>query len=504
MPRIVQSKPIVFVEPVRTNDAHEQITVTKLSEDQRAVYDGTMTWLNRGTATKQILKLAGCAGTGKSALVSLLAHEMPSPLAFCAFTGKASSVLGRKLAASGIATVNRIVSAKDALTGARPFEPRPYCGTIHGLVFRPCDACMVEKVYVHTYGDGCTADMDDDLVVEGAVVVPSNIGGRCLACDPPPPVKREGHCSRCNDGRYLRRERLDRTYKLIVIDEASMVSDDMLAALKSYGIPILAVGDHKQLQPVGATGSLMRDPDFRLETIHRQAAGNPIIALSARIRATGDIDDALDDGEAFTIIAQRNLNDWIAKRFTPARLQADPTTAAGIMSTVLVAWTNKARVGLNYDVRAALGLGRHDAPTKGEALICLKNAAPIYNGMRGVLRSDAMQAGDAEGKAPKFKVTVDFTEDNQVAENILVSEDQFFQEKTIDYDKACGMGVSMAQLGGLYDFGYGLTCHKMQGSQAAEVGVVVEGYMSRMPKEDRTRWLYTACTRAASRLTVIR
>jgi exodeoxyribonuclease-5 len=500
MPRIAQSKPVAFIEPKRATDAHRQLTVADLSPDQHEAYSAITTWLNRGTLTKKTLTLGGFAGSGKSALVSVLAHEMPAPLAFCAFTGKASSVLGRKLAASGIETVNRIVSTKDPLTGERPFEPRPYCGTIHGLVFRPCDACMVEKVYQHTFGDGCTADVDDDgLVVEGATPIfgPS---GKCLACDPPPPVKREGHCNRCNDGRYLRRDRLDRTYRLIVIDEASMVSDDMLAALQSYGIPILAVGDHGQLPPVKGTGSLMRSPDIRLEKIHRQAAGNPIIALSARIRETGEIDDALEDGVAFTILAQRNFNDWIAKRFTPARLKQDPSTPAGIMGTVLVSWTNRLRVGLNYDVRAALGL--EGAPTQGEAVICLKNAAPIYNGMRGVLRADAIKA--VEGKAPKWKATVDFTEDNQVAENILMSEHQFFEEKTIDYDKATAMGVSMAQLGALYDFGYGLTCHKMQGSQAHEVAVVVEGGMARMSKDDRIRWMYTSCTRASSRLCVVR
>lgn len=500
MAKIIQSKPIAFIEPKRTHDAHRQLTVADLSPDQHEAYSAIMTWLNRGTMTKKTITLGGFAGSGKSALVSLLAHEMPSPLAFCAFTGKASSVLGRKLAAAGIETVNRIVSAKDALTGERPFEPRPYCGTIHGLVYRPCDACMVEKVYQHTFGEGCTAEVDDGLEVEGAEVVVTRIAGKCLACDPPPPVKREGHCSRCNDGRYLRRDRLDRTYRLIVIDEASMVSDDMLAALQSYGIPILAVGDHGQLPPVKGTGSLMRSPDIRLEKIHRQAAGNPIIALSARIRETGEIDDALEDGVAFTILAQRNLNDWIAKRFTSARLQADPSTPAGIMGTVLVSWTNRLRVGLNYDVRAALGL--EGAPTRGEAVICLKNAAPIYNGMRGVLRSDAIKA--VEGKAPKWKATVDFTEDNQVAENILMSEHQFFEEKTIDYDRAIALGVSMTQLGALYDMGYALTCHKMQGSQAHEVGVVVEGGMARMSKDDRIRWMYTAVTRAASRLTVIR
>jgi exodeoxyribonuclease V len=491
------------VQPTMT--AHRQLTVADLSSDQLEVYQAVMTWLRVGSVTKRTLTIGGFAGVGKSALISVVAHELlkAGPVAFAAFTGKASSVLGRKLATAGIATVNRIVRA-DLLGGGRAFEPRPYCGTIHGLIFRPCDVCMVEEMHEHTFGGACREKGDpmSGVAIEGgAFVLPSD--AKCLACDPPPPVKRDGPCHRCGGNRYLRRDQLDRKYRLIVIDEASMVSDDMLDALKSYGVLILAVGDHGQLPPVRGMGSLMKHPDLKLEKIHRQAEGNPIIALSARIRATGDIDDSLEDGDAFTIVSRRDLGDWISKRFTLARLEKDPRTPEGIMGTVLISWTNKLRVGLNYDVREALGL-KDAPPSRGEVVICLKNAAPIYNGMRGVLEYDCERAGDAGGKAPKWKASVDFCEDGQRAENILLSEHQFFAEKTIDYDQACALGVSMAQLGSLYDFGYALTCHKCQGSQAPEVGVVLEPGLSRMGRDDRQRWIYTSCTRSEKKLTIIR
>lgn len=488
---------LAFVE--RDMNAHTRLAVSDLSPDQLEAYNSIKTWMNRGTATKRTLTLGGVAGSGKSALVSVIAHEMPSPLAFCAFTGKASSVLGRKLATAGIETVNRIVRSRD---GERAFEPRPYCGTIHGLIFRPCDVCMKEDVHEHTYGAGCRANAGDDggLEVTGAreVFSASNVS-KCLACDPPPPVKREGPCHKCGGARYLRRDSLDRGYRLIVVDEASMVSDDMLQALLSYNVPILAVGDHAQLPPVKGQGSLMRKPDLRLEKIHRQAEGNPIIALSARIRATGDIDDSLEDGEAFTVLARRDLKDWIARRWNAARLNEDPRTPAGALGSVLVTATNRARCNLNYDVREALGID--GPPSKGEPVICLKNAAPIYNGMRGVLTADAVKG--AAGSAPKWKMTVDFVEDGQTAENVLASEHQFFAEKTIDFDAARALGVTMSNLGALYDFGYSLTCHKMQGSQAPEVGVVLEN-MGWMTRDDRTRWLYTSSTRGAARLCIIR
>ncbi|MHB8563309.1 MAG: ATP-dependent DNA helicase [Acidiferrobacteraceae bacterium] len=474
-----------------------RLTVEDLSDDQREMYSGIRTWLDRGTRTKQTLTCAGFAGTGKSTVVSVLAHELPSPLAFCAFTGKAASVLGRKLAAAGIETANRIVrrSRREDDFGFErgSFESRPYCGTIHGLIYAPCDVCMVEEQYEHTFAAGC-AKYEGGLDVVGAE-------GRCLACDPPPPVKRSGPCVQCGGARYLQRVRLDRKYRLIVVDEASMVADSMLRDLLSYDVPILAVGDHGQLPPVRGTSSLMRRPDLRLEKIHRQAADNPIIALSAKIRETGDIDYSLADGECFSVESVEGLEQWARDRFYGSRLDEDPLSPEGILGTVLVTWTNRARCVLNEGVRTALG--RKGAPGKGEVVVCLKNKPPAYNGLRAVLETDGVEA--EEDDEPRIEASLWFPEDDFRVADVSMSARQFFAEKTIDFDRAREMGTHLYSLGDLYDFGYALTCHKMQGSQAFEVGVLVEsGMQSVLSADDRKRWLYTACTRAEKKLCVIR
>jgi exodeoxyribonuclease-5 len=52
-----------------------------------------------------------------------------------------------------------------------------------------------------------------------------------------------------------------------------------------------------------------------------------------------------------------------------------------------------------------------------------------------------------------------------------------------------------------FDYGYALTVHKAQGSQWNDIVLFDESYAF---KETRQRWLYTAITRAAERLTVVR
>jgi exodeoxyribonuclease-5 len=480
------------VRPTKTKD---------LSPDQHAALSGVRAWLDRGTGAKRTLTLAGFGGTGKSYILSVLAQELDgSSLAFCAFTGKASSVLARKLAQAGVKTVSRAVPRDEG--GIARYEVRPYCGTIHGLVYRPCPVCMIDNTTVepeHTKTAGCREDLGAPDIAKKVMVVSCPA---CLAPPVPPPKPILSSCGTCNNARYLRRDKLDRNYSLIIVDEASMVSDDILETLLRHGVPLLAVGDHGQLPPVRGAGSLMRAPDLRLEKIHRQAEGNPIIQLSKRIRETGDIADELEDGQFFTILARRKLEDWIATRFPASRLERDPCAPESVLGTVLVSWTNRLRCSLNYDVRAALGT-TDEPPTKGEVVVCLKNTPPVYNGMRAILENDGVRSGG--GKTPKVAADLWFAEDGIRNAGTLMSEFQFFEEKTIDFDKVKEMGVSFAALGGLYDFGYALTCHKMQGSQAADVGVVLEPSMYRvMSREDRTRWMYTAATRAERTLTVFR
>ena len=53
-----------------------------------------------------------------------------------------------------------------------------------------------------------------------------------------------------------------------------------------------------------------------------------------------------------------------------------------------------------------------------------------------------------------------------------------------------------------FTYGYAITCHKSQGSEWDNVLVIEENFP--FNKEEHKRWLYTACTRAAKRLVIIR
>src|SRR4030042_2634081 len=91
-------------------------------------------------------------------------------------------------------------------------------------------------------------------------------------------------------------------YDFIIIDEASMVDHEMFQDLLSYGLPVIAAGDHGQLPPINSNHALiLDDPDFVLEKIHRQAEGNPIIKLSQIVRDCGVIKTGIYSSGVFKI-----------------------------------------------------------------------------------------------------------------------------------------------------------------------------------------------------------
>ena len=73
--------------------------------------------------------------------------------------------------------------------------------------------------------------------------------------------------------------------RLIVLDEVSMVGDQMACDLMSFGKPILVVGDPGQLPPIQGEGAFTKDmPDVMLTEIHRQAAESAVIRLATMAR----------------------------------------------------------------------------------------------------------------------------------------------------------------------------------------------------------------------------
>src|SRR5215210_6682011 len=141
---------------------------------------------------------------------------------------------------------------------------------------------------------------------------------------------------------------------LIIIDECSMVDEELGRDLLSFGRPVLVLGDPAQLPPVKGGGFFTEaEPDAMLTEVHRQARDNPIVRLSMAVRAGGRLP------------LGRHGESRVLSR---GEIDAAEVTRA---DQVLVG-LNRTRRLYNRRIREILGY-RDPMPAAGEKLVCLRN-----------------------------------------------------------------------------------------------------------------------------------
>lgn len=283
---------------------------------------------------------------------------------------------------------------------------------------------------------------------------------------------------------WQRKDKLD--VSLIIVDEASMVDETIWRDLLSFGVPILAVGDHGQLPPVGSPFSLMADPQIKLERIWRQEAGSPIIQVATLARQDGYIPVG-EYGQGVRKLSQQDPETGLVVQEILESANADRLVLCGY---------NKTRQKLNQAMRSFRDMETAE-PASGDRVVCLRNnrAEKLYNGMTGVINHLAAASGDED--AQWYQASIKLDDEDRLYEGYVLRR-QFGATETV---KDMPMSPDGSP-GDLFDFGYALTVHKAQGSQAEEV-LVFEERFPRSSDDEWRRWLYTAVTRATTRLTVV-
>lgn len=434
----------------------------ELSPDQRIVFDAANAWIKATAqsagAPPAPLTIGGYAGTGKSTVLGCIAKQWQHRrVAYSCFTGRATGVLRKSLDKWAVPYQTNL---KGGLLGA-------YSGTVHSLIYKPCP-CRETK---------STGALAEPCMCKGYGFIKN-------ASRPP--------------------------VDLIVIDEASMVHEEMARDLESFGIPIIYVGDHGQLPPVGGKASKMANPTLRLEKIHRQATGNSIVRLADSVRRTGEIDTSLADG--VRVLFDKRSN-WKAHAVDMAQYACSGMRSTlvcgaqleGTSGYAIIVRTNAMRLLMNSFVRKNYyGPDFSPEPAVGDYVIALKNKSPVFNGMRGIVEQVLSRGPITTMLSVRF-------DDLPNAITIWSCNLQFNREKTFQSAhemedayraRLAGSMPSRPYCGEPMDYGYAMTCHKAQGSQFDTVVVYPDGRIDR-DDEDYRRWLYTAITRARTKLTIL-
>lgn len=299
-------------------------------------------------------------------------------------------------------------------------------------------------------------------------------------------------------GGYLRTPVDDIPYKIVIVDEVSMVPRSLINALLMYDVYVIFCGDPFQLPQISKDDShdLLDQPHIFLDEIMRQAAESEIIRLSMDIREGKSLERYI--GKEAMVLNKDELNEGMLT-------WADQIICA----------KNDTRFSLNMKMKSLLDKG--EEPAEGDKIICLRNywetisntQNPLVNGtigyMSDIYKSHIKYPSYLNGLYVPY-LGIKFTSDSDDIFNINIDETKLKTgENIINWETSYKINRSSKFRGSIpleFDYGYAITCHRAQGSEWDKVLVVEENFP--FVKEEHARWLYTAITRASEKLVVIR
>ena len=305
------------------------------------------------------------------------------------------------------------------------------------------------------------------------------------------------------DGTFFRKPVEFIPYKIVIVDECSMVPKELLQRLIKYNVHIICLGDPGQLPPINKNedNHLLDHPHIFLDEIMRQEAESEIINLTMDIRAGKPL--ARYQGKEVQVLNKDEL-----------------TTGMLLWADQIICAKNETRIALNNQMRDLLG--RSGGPQDGDKVICLKNNWDIYsvndnplvNGTIGYLKDsfstyiNLPRQITSDGQPKKLDIlTANFISDTNEDYGILNMDKQLITTGTpgLDWKTSYKMGRNWRfqdKIPDQFTYGYAITCHKSQGSEWDNVLVIEEGFP--FEKEEHKQWLYTAATRAAKKLVIIK
>ena len=338
--------------------------------------------------------------------------------------------------------------------------------------------------------------------------------------------------------------------KLLIIDEVSMLNDDLFHEILRYrsDIKIICMGDPAQIPPVGKPDCIPFMDELlemygiktlELKTIMRQKGDNPIIDTSVLIRTdlenpyieTGVESNLNDRGEGIEFLnlnsssIRESFNDILSSYFNSEEFKEDPEYSK------IIAWRNKTVEKMNQLVRKVI-YGDESIGSKillGEKLIAnnpiiemgqiLFNTNDEFTVDKFEIKTEKVIVADEEGGLKYYETGVTFLndEDKKITYFIDIlhedSESYFFvlanKLKKIAIDKK-GKEKSWIKY---YDFirrfadvsyAYSITAHKSQGSTYTTAFVLEDDIDVNPNVVERNRIKYTAYTRSSKKLYVLK
>ena len=296
------------------------------------------------------------------------------------------------------------------------------------------------------------------------------------------------------------RERQVFNWPLIIVDESSVLSSEllrMLMIIRSYSpdTRMLFVGDRYQLSPVCAYGTpfhnLVRHHSvtkFELTGFHRSNGAGIYSLLKKLSESTNDADTVLEGNEDVTLYKAGDMEQAMGLAGVMAGFHKDD-----MRKMVAVAETNRLKDKLNLAMLCShLDLKPDAVPTRktnGDETVVL----PVLPGMRIVAKDNLAESSKISGEVAKneFGTLVECNDRRAIVRLDIM-------DRTVEIEDA-------RRYLSAFDIGYASTVHKFQGSEADDVLYCIENYRNLAPGAfNRKKELkYVGMSRAKKKLCIL-
>lgn len=321
------------------------------------------------------------------------------------------------------------------------------------------------------------------------------------------------------DGNYVWVEAKPISNALIVVDEASMLNQELINSLHKvmHNCLILYCGDNFQLEPIGDDPKLFdRINQVKLSQVKR--VNNNILTLATAIRTRKTNLVPKESVDNITVYGDYDR---------PLFLNTYIDTFKSDTDSVIVVATNDLRNGLNEKIREKLG--RTDIMEEGDKLISISNSHDFKNGdmimvddahrvyetkltlVKGQYKEDIyvylydVLVGSTSYPMlfiPAFKKPSLYHQEitSSIGFNLIKQFESFIDpyiDKNGERDYSKG---KLSKRVVIATYGYAISCHKSQGSEFRNV-FVNQDYCAK--NWNAARWFYTAITRSRANLHVL-
>lgn len=294
----------------------------------------------------------------------------------------------------------------------------------------------------------------------------------------------------------------------VLVDESSMISSDVYEDIKRtfFNSLIVFIGDGFQLEPVGKDIKLLQNPDVLLTEVKRNSGD--ILNYSIKIRESGKF-APYNEFNTIETISPYSAVDYYVKDIKDGE------------DVIYIVADNKSRIVVNTKCRNRL-FPNSPNPVVGDRFISIANSKIFANG-------ETFIAEEIKFIREKTVIFTDYYE-NESTEKIAVCiinevfclvmldtakpsrihKEFSYLDLDVLTDLVGSINIEWDETGRRYSlkreivictYGYGIVCHKAQGSQWSKVYVQPPNYK---PKWDEARWVYTAITRAINKLIMVK